>query len=93
MHTANTITVSGELVHFPYGDIKRVYSIAEYTIVEYAKIRDGRTRYYAYVEAQDTGVEYMSLDQALLGALMHKYTAQKEFRKRVIEYLVQALCE
>jgi len=91
MRTSNTVTVYGEHIHFPHGEVLKFYRLMEYSIVEYSKPPEGRVLYYAYVKRQGTGIEYESFDAALFGVLIYKYAAQEDFRKRVIRYFVQTL--
>jgi len=82
-HT-RTIEVYGKKVEFPHGEVQRVRSIAEYTIVEYARyvIRDVGAdeppRFRAYVKTEmicDSagGLAYCDVDEALVAAIAFKY--------------------
>jgi len=81
----------GRKVNFKYGVVKAIDGIGDYTVVEYTN-DCGRPAFRAYVKMHEVGVEYASIDGALVGALMHKYYATRgNFRKRVIEYFVRRL--
>lgn len=82
------IEVYGVQVNFPFGEVLRVRSIAEYTIVEYARyvvrdvVADESPRFRAYVKTkmvcdaeggEGEGVTYYSVDDALVAAIAFKY--------------------
>ena len=83
-----TIEIHGKKVAFPFGEVQHVHSIAEYTIVEYARyvirdvVADESPRFRAYVKAEmirdpeggeATGVVFHDVDEALVAAIAFKY--------------------
>lgn len=80
----HTIEVYGKRTDFPYGEIQRTITIAEYTIVEYVRyvirdvVADEAPRFRVYVRTtmiRDSaeGVEYYNMDEALCAAIAFKY--------------------
>lgn len=80
----------GRKVDFKHGVVKAVDGISDCTVVEYTSNR-GRLAFCAYVKMHEVGVEYENIDDALLGALAHKYTRRNGLRDCLVKYLLRIL--
>lgn len=78
------IKVYGAQVEFPYGEVQRMHTIAEYTIVEYRRyvvrdvVADENPRFRVFVRTNMIcdpagGVDYHNVDEALCAAVAFKY--------------------
>jgi len=80
----------GRQVDFKHGVVKCVDGISDCTIVEYTNAR-GHLAFRAYVKMHEVGVEYENTDDALLGALAHKYIRRNGLRDWLLKCLLQVL--
>lgn len=68
-----TVTIQGQEKKWAWGGAPVVHEIGPYSVVESVDEKDGRILFHPYVNGKDTNTSYMTLDQAILGAMDERH--------------------
>lgn len=63
---------------FPYGNIRKISDVGSYTIVEYIDEYAGYIKFRVYLDGEDIGQPFNTLEKALVTAVIRKIHVSRE---------------